>query len=66
MCLAIPKQVIVVKKGIINVKAGKKTEIAGSILAVKKGDWVLTQNGIIIKKITDKQAKKINKILTDC
>lgn len=63
MCLTIPKQVVSTAKDAINVKIGKKTESVGSLLAVKKGDWVLTQNGIIIKKITAKQAKGINQIL---
>ncbi len=64
MCLTIPKQVISTGKNAINVKAGKKTETVGSILSVKKGDWVLTQNSIIIKKITAKQAKEINTLLS--
>lgn len=63
MCLTIPKQVISAGKTGITVKTAKKTETVGSILPVKKGDWVLTQNNIIIKKITDKQAKEINKII---
>lgn len=63
MCLTIPKQVISTGKNAINVKAGKKTETVGSILSVKKGDWVLTQNSIIIKKITVKQAREINTFL---
>ena len=58
-----PKQVISAGKNAINVKAGKKTETVGSILSVKKGDWVLTQNSIIIKKITAKQAEEINKLI---
>ena len=65
MCLTIPKQVIFAKKDAIKVKIGKKTETVGSILQVKKGDWVLTQNSIIIKKITVKQAKEINKFLRE-
>jgi len=63
MCLTIPKQVISAGKKATYVRVGKKTESVGSILAVKKGDWVLTQNNIIIKKITAKQAEEINKIL---
>lgn len=63
MCLTIPKQVLSCGKDAISVKSGKKTESVGTILAVKKGDWVLTQNSIIIKKITKKQAKEINKLI---
>ncbi|OGZ41729.1 MAG: hypothetical protein A3B04_02570 [Candidatus Portnoybacteria bacterium RIFCSPLOWO2_02_FULL_39_11] len=65
MCLTIPKQVISAGKTAITVRTAKKTETVGSVLTVKKGDWVLTQNGIIIRKITPKQAKEINKMLTD-
>ncbi|MBU4142803.1 HypC/HybG/HupF family hydrogenase formation chaperone [Patescibacteria group bacterium] len=63
MCLTIPKQVVSASQRAIRVRIGKKTESVGSILSVKKGDWVLTQNCIIIKKITAKQAKEINKML---
>ena len=63
MCLTIPKQVLMANKVGIKVKIGKKTESVASLLPVKKGDWVLTQNGIIIKKITNRQAKEINKLI---
>jgi len=65
MCLTIPKQVIAVNKNIVKLKAGKKTETAGHIISVKKGDWVLTQNDVIIKKVTAKQAKEILKIINN-
>ena len=64
MCLTIPKQVKSSAKDGILVAAGKKTETVGSLLAVKKGDWVLTQNNIIVKKITAKQAKEINVLMS--
>ncbi|MDD2753829.1 MAG: HypC/HybG/HupF family hydrogenase formation chaperone [Candidatus Portnoybacteria bacterium] len=63
MCLTIPKQVVSAGNNSVRIRAGKKTESVGTILAVKKGDWVLTQNSIIIKKITAKQAKEINNFL---
>ncbi len=63
MCLAVPKKVVAVKKDFVQVKSGKKNERVGSLLKVKKGDWVLTQNKVIIKKITQKQAKEINNLL---
>jgi hydrogenase assembly chaperone HypC/HupF len=67
MCLTIPKKVIESRGGIIKViqLRSKKEEKVGAIIAVKKGDWVLTQNGIIINKITSKQAKEINKLLNN-
>ena len=63
MCLTIPKQVIAVKKNLVEVKSPKGRQKLGTLISVKKGDWVLTQNNIIIKKITAKQAKEINIIL---
>ena len=63
MCLTIPKQVVSASKNEIYVKVGRKTEKIGSIITVKKGDWVLTQNNVIVKKISQKQAKEINKLL---
>ena len=63
MCLTIPKQVISVKKDGILLKVGSKKEIAGTLLKVKKRDWVLTQNNVIISKISQKQAKEINKLI---
>lgn len=62
MCLTIPKQVISVKGGKAVIKHNKAREEAGSLVKIKKGDWVLMQNGVIIKKITAKQAKEINKL----
>ena len=65
MCITIPKQITGIEMGLIFVKAKKgKMEAARSIVKnLKKGDWVLTQNDTIIKKISAKQAKEINKII---
>lgn len=63
MCLTIPKQVLSVKKDSVLLKNRNKKENAGAIIKVKKDDWVLTQNSIIIKKITAKQAKEIKNLL---
>jgi len=63
MCLTIPKQVVSVKNGVIAVKSKKGRQEVGSIVKIKKGDWVLTQNDVIIKKISKKQAEEINKLL---
>ncbi len=65
MCLTIPKQVLTVKKDSVQVKSAKGKEKLGTIIGVKKGDWVLSQNSVIISKISSKQAKEINKMLTD-
>ncbi|TSC53419.1 MAG: hypothetical protein LiPW39_284 [Parcubacteria group bacterium LiPW_39] len=63
MCLTIPKQVIAVKKNLVEVKSPKGQQKVGALITVKKGDWVLTQNNVIVKKISQKQAKEINRIL---
>ncbi|MBU2036848.1 HypC/HybG/HupF family hydrogenase formation chaperone [Patescibacteria group bacterium] len=63
MCLTLPKQVVAINKTAIKVKVNNSAELVGSLLPVKRGDWVLTQNRIIIKKITARQAKEINKII---
>lgn len=64
MCITIPKKIISVKKDklIVETASGKKQEVS-AIIKVKKDDWVLTQNGVIVSKITDKQAKEINKLI---
>lgn len=63
MCLTIPKQVIAAKNGLIKVRAGKKNQELSSLIKVKKGDWVLAQNSVIIKKITARQAGEVNQLL---
>lgn len=64
MCLTIPKQVIAVKKDFVEVKSPKGRQKLGALISVKKGDWVLTQNNVIVKKISQKQAKEINKLIS--
>ena len=63
MCLTIPKKVLSIKKNVILVKTDTGQQPVGTLLPVKKGNWVLTQNGVIIKKITPQQAKEINKFI---
>jgi hydrogenase maturation factor len=63
MCLTIPKQIISLKSKEIKLKNGKAIETASTIIPVKKGDWVSTQNNVIIKKINKKEAKEILKII---
>jgi hydrogenase maturation factor len=62
MCLVIPKQVIEFKKGVATVASQKGRHEVGALVAVKKGDWVLTQNNVIVQKINKKQAQEINKL----
>lgn len=65
MCLTIPKQVISLKNGVATTRSAKGRQEAGSLIKVKKGDWVLTQNNVIIKKISKYQAQEINKLLKE-
>lgn len=64
MCLTVPKKVIAVKKDHIEICSENSREIqkAGTLIDVKVGDWVFTQNNFIVRKITKKQAAEINKI----
>lgn len=41
-------------------ESAKGRQEVGSLIKVKKGDWVLTQNNVIIQKISRKQAKEIS------
>jgi len=65
MCLTIPKKILSTgRRGITGQSAvGKKEKIAAALVKIKEGDWVLTQNNIIVKKITAKQANEINKLI---
>lgn len=63
MCLTIPKQVASTKKGVVCVKTPTGKQELGSLIKVKKGDWILSQNSIVIQKINRKQAKEINNLL---
>jgi len=63
MCLTIPKQIISLKSNEVKLENNGAIETASTIISVKKGDWVLTQNDVIIKKIKAKEAKEILKII---
>ena len=64
MCLTIPKQVISFKKGVAKVQSQRGNQEVGSLVKVKKGDWVLTQNNVIVQKISQKQAKEIDILMS--
>ena len=63
MCLTIPKQVIATNGSSVSVKLDRGKERVLTLIKVKKGDWVLAQNNCIIKKISQKQAEEINKLI---
>jgi len=66
MCLTIPKKILSISQKSITGQGfgGKKEKITASLVKIKKGDWALTQNSIIVKKITARQAKEINKLIS--
>lgn len=61
MCLTIPKKVISTngQKAMVARWDQKENQEVATIVKVKEGDWVLTQNGIIIEKIDELQAQEI-------
>lgn len=63
MCLTIPKKVIS-RQGdffIVENPAGDRQKLK-SIVKIKVGDNVLTQNSVIIQKISKKQALEIDEL----
>jgi len=67
MCLTIPKRITAIKGGFIFVKpkTGKIQAVGTAIKNIKKGDWVLTHNDIIIAKISAKKAGEISVLLKE-
>ncbi len=64
MCLAIPYKVIKVKRGEIGLEiSGEKRMVQESLVKVKPGDFVLLQNGIIIKKVSKRVAQETLKLI---
>lgn len=63
MCLTIPKKVIY-REGdffVVENPAGDRQKVK-SIMEIKIGDNVLTQNSVIIQKISEKQALEIDEL----
>jgi hydrogenase maturation factor len=66
MCLTIPKKVLE-KRGdfyIVEKNSGEKQEVK-TIIKIRVGDFVITQNNVVIQKITKKQAQEINAMLNN-
>ena len=65
MCLAIPAKILEIKKNkAVADFQGKKQEVDIQLVKdIKKGDFALISNGFIIKKIPNKEANEIFKIL---
>lgn len=65
MCLTIPAQVIKIDKNkiILRESSGAIKNVSAFLSNLKKGDWVLCINDLIIKKIAKKDAGEIIKLL---
>jgi hydrogenase maturation factor len=60
MCLTIPKKVISISgKSVILEKPDGSRQNAGTIIELQEGEFVLTQGGIVIEKISLEEAKSI-------
>ncbi|MFA6048818.1 MAG: HypC/HybG/HupF family hydrogenase formation chaperone [Candidatus Micrarchaeia archaeon] len=60
MCLAIPGKVVSVAKGRATVEYSEKIRRTAStpVLVPKKGDYVLVQAGMVVQKVSPKEAKE--------
>ncbi|MFA6973904.1 MAG: HypC/HybG/HupF family hydrogenase formation chaperone [Parcubacteria group bacterium] len=63
MCLTIPKKVVAVGKEIFIVETfdGTRQEVK-SIVELSVGDFCITQQNVVIQKMTDEDAKEIFEI----
>jgi len=64
MCLIIPGKVISLRgnKAMVNFN-GKREQVDTQLVRIKIGDYVMVSNGFVIKKINQKEAQEILKIL---
>lgn len=67
MCLAIPGKVIKINKKMAEIQYPNQTSKAmlDPNIDIKRGDYVLVQMGVIIKKIPSSEAKESLKAWTD-
>lgn len=64
MCLSIPGKIKSVKNHTFIVDYGsEKREVNNSLVGIKKGDWVLVQNKTIVKKMPERSALEILKLM---
>lgn len=64
MCLTIPYKIILQKGDkFVIMSQGKKKTVQSPFFKVKKGDYVLLQNGTIFQKIKAKEAKELLNLL---
>lgn len=64
MCLTIPKKVLEIKgnSAVVENSSGDRQELK-TLIELAVGDFVLSQQNVIIEKIDSKEAKDILKIL---
>jgi len=66
MCLAIPYKVTKIGKKEIELEIlGQKRTIQKTLVKIKPGDFVLLQNGIIIKKVSNEDAEETLKLISN-
>lgn len=59
MCLAEPARVVSVSKGkAVLERLGKKLEALVPLEGVKAGDWVLVQQGMVVERLSEAEAKE--------
>ncbi len=65
MCISIPAQIKKIKGKIATVKRGDKTGILSIEVMpkLKVGDWVVSENGFAVYKITKKEAQESLKLI---
>lgn len=68
MCLAIPAKVVELRekgqKAIIE-QPGVKREVFNNIINASKGEFVLVQQGFIVERIEEEEAKETWRILSE-
>lgn len=67
MCISIPAQIKKVKGKIATVRRGNQTGILSIDIMpnLKEGDWVLSENGFAVYKISPKEAKESLKLMNN-
>ncbi len=66
MCLAEPARVVSVSKGkALLERLGKKLEALVALENVKAGDWVLVQQGMVVERLSEAEAKEALEALSE-
>ena len=63
MCLSIPQQITKIQGKKAFVKKGNSLDIR-LLPKVKKGDWVLAENGFAVSRVSKEEAKKSLELFT--